>query len=149
MTEGNRVVEIDLNKIINVSPDTVDIVGWWSGNASPDASDITNALGQVQSNTLMSHTDNVKSDELPDTNIAMLREETSPKYTYFAYPSGFFTDKDGAPLEPTLVNTGVGNSSDWVVSTVDVDGVTYRIQRSPAQNVSQQLLTCKLIQEGY
>lgn len=147
--DGNRVVEVDLNKIINVSPDTVDIVGWWSDNASPDASDITNALGQVQSSTLISHTDNVKPDELPDTNIAMRREEASPKYTYFAYPSGFFTDKDGAPLEPTLVNTGVGNSSDWVLSTVDVDGVTYRIQRSPAQNVSQQLLTCKLIQEGY
>lgn len=147
--DGNRAVEVDLNKIINVSPDTVDIVGWWSGNASPDASDITNALGQVQSNTLISHTDNVKSDELPETNIAMRREETSPKYTYFAYPTGFFTDKDGTQIEPTLVNTGVGNSSDWVVSTVDVDGVTYRIQRSPAQNVSQQLLTCKLIQEGY
>jgi hypothetical protein len=146
---GNRAIEIDLNKVINVNPDTVDIVGWWSINASPDASDIANALGQVQSSAVISHTDNIKSDELPETNIAMKRDETSAKYTYFAYPTGFFTDKDGGSLEPTLVNTGVGNSADWVVSTVYVDGVTYRVQRSPAQNFSQQLLTCKLIQEGY
>ena len=147
--EGNRAIEIDLNKVINVNPDTVDIVGWWSVNASPDAGDIANALGQVQSATLISHTDNIKSDELPDTNIAMKREEASAQYTYFAYPSGFFTNKDGAPLEPTLVNTGVGNSADWIVSTVSVDGVSYRVQRSPEQNLSQQLLTCKLIQEGH
>ncbi|MEH6451184.1 MAG: hypothetical protein V7765_21140, partial [Oleispira sp.] len=148
-TDGNRAIEIDLNKVINVSPDTVDIVGWWSVNASPDSSDITNALGQVQSATLISHTDNVKSDELPETNIGMRREEESAQYTYFAYPLGFFTDKDGAPLEPTLVNTGIGNSADWVVSTVNVDGIIYRVQRSPAQNLSKQLLTCKLVQEGY
>ena len=147
--DGNRVIEIDLNKVSNNSNDTVDIVGWWTDNASPTADDVLNALGQTQTASLISHTDDVKADALPTTSIAMRREENSAKYTYFAYPAGFFTDKDGAPLEPTLVNTGVGNSADWVVSTVDVDGVLYRIQRSPAQNVSQQLLTCKLIQEGY
>ena len=147
--EGDTVIEIDLNKVSNNSNDTVDIVGWWTDNAAPTADDILNALGQVQTASLISHTDEVKADALPTTSISMKREETSAKYTYFAYPAGFFTDKNGAPLEPTLVNTGVGNSADWVVSTVDVDGVLYRIQRSPAQNVSQQLLTCKLIQEGY
>ena len=147
--DGNRVIEIDLNKVAGGGTSTVDIVGWWADSASPTDADILNALGQTQTASLISHTDDIKADALPSTSIAMRREETSAKYTYFAYPAGFFTDKDGAPLEPTLVNTGVGNSADWVVSTTNVDGVIYRIQRSPAQNVSQQLLTCKLIQEGY
>ncbi len=146
---GNRVIEIDLWKVVTPSLDTVDVIGWWSDNASPTETDILNAAAQVQTSSLISHTDDVKSNELPSTSIAMKREEASPKYTYFAYPAGFFTNEGGSALEPTLVNTGLGNSSDWVVSTVDVEGIVYRIQRSPAQNVSQQLLTCKLVQEGY
>ena len=146
---GNRVIEIDLWKVVTPNFDTVDIIGWWSDNASPTESDILNAAAQVQTSSLISHTDDVKGNELPSTSIAMKREEASPKYTYFAYPAGFFTNEEGSALEPTLVNTGLGNSSDWVVSTVDVEGIVYRIQRSPAQNVSQQLLTCKLVQEGY
>lgn len=147
--DGNRVIEIDLHKVNNPSLDTVDIIGWWTVNAAITEADILNASNQVQTSDLISHTDGVKSDELPTTTIAMKREETSAQYTYFAYPAGFFTNADGVVIEPTLVNTGVGNSADWVVSTVDVEGVTYRVQRSPAQNFSQQLLTCKLIQEGY
>jgi len=148
-SDGNRVIEIDLHKVLNPSLDTVDVVGWWTVNATVSEADILNASNQVQSGDLISHTDGIKSDELPTTTIAMKREETSAQYTYFAYPAGFFTNADGVVIEPTLVNTGVGNSADWVVSTVDVEGVTYRVQRSPAPNFSQQLLTCKLIQEGY
>jgi hypothetical protein len=106
-------------------------------------------MAQVQSDTLVSHSDNIKSNELPTTVISMIREETSAKYTYFAYPEGFFTNSSGDILEPTMVNTGIGNSSDWLLTVVEVDGINYRVHRSPSLNLAGDLMTCKLVQEGY
>ena len=81
--------------------------------------------------------------------ITAKREESSAKYMYFAYPAGFFTDSTGSSLEPSIVNTGSGNSPDWVIQNLNVSGVTWRVQRSPAPNFATDMPNCKLIQEGY
>ncbi len=145
--EGNRIMVIDFYKIAgDPDIDSVDIAHTWTTEEFPTKQDIKDALLFAQTDDDKTATFDVAADSLPLTTMYAKRSESSAKYLFFAYPADFFVDVNGDLLEPTVVNTGAGNSPDWVVSTVDVDGINYRVQRSPTQNFGDDLPNCKLIQ---
>ena len=133
---------------------TVDVAHDWNDTQEITAEDIANALGKVQSENISSHTDNLGPSSLSATTFKVQRPESEGKstspfaYTFFAFPQDFFTDEDGNLSEPTMVNTGSGNSSSWIVSTVVVDEVNYRVMVSPSRNSAPLLPSAKLVQPG-
>lgn len=133
---------------------TVDVAHDWNATQTITADDIANALGKVQDESTSSHTDNLGATSLPETTFKVQRPATGGKdtaafaYTFFAYPVGFFTDESGNVSEPTMVDTGSGNSPDWVITTVVLDGVSYRVMVSPERNSAPLLPSAKLVQPG-
>ena len=133
---------------------TVDVAHDWNDTQEITAEDIANALGKVQGVDVSSHTDNLGPTSLSATTFKVQRPEVDGKavspfaYSFFAFPQDFFTDEDGNLSEPTMVNTGSGNSSDWLVSTVIVDEVSYRVMVSPNRNSAPLLPSARLVQPG-
>ena len=122
--------------------DSVDIAFWWSDNSAPNASDILNALGQVQSGTVQSHTDGVHRGDLQNKTFTALRDENSFKYAYFAWPAGFFSP------EPTKVDTGWGAPSTWLQTEIGAGGTLYKVLTVEVKNNTQSIADYGLIQEG-
>jgi len=123
-------------------PETVDIAFWWSDNAEPTDDDILNAMSQTQTPSVISHTDNFTREDLQNRTMTAKRDESSFKYAFFAWQSGFFSP------EPTKVDTGFGGPSTWKQTAIIVDGVTYNILTVEVKNNSTSLEDYALIQEG-
>ena len=121
---------------------TIDIVFWWTSNQTPTKEDILNAFGQEQSDSLVSHHDNLFEDSLKTFTFTAKREENSFKYLYFAWKKGFFDP------EPTLVETDLGGNSTWLRNEVDVDGQIYITLTVEVTNNLQERKGYKLVQEG-
>ncbi len=134
--------ELILSDKVTPPGSTVDIAFWWSDNSEPDADDILNAMSQEQTATVISHTDGFSIGSLQSKTMTAKRDESSLKYAFFAWPSGFFSP------EPTLVDTGFGGPSTWIQTTRIVDGVTYNILTVEITNISTALEEYSLIQEG-
>ncbi len=127
---------------VKPSPSSVDIVFWWTENAEPTAYDITNALGQIQTDEIMSHTDNFKIDDLQKRTMTARRDENAFKYAYFAWPKGFFNP------EPTKIETGWGSPSTWIDTEVSVNGVEYKVLTVEVENNVKEIEDYGLVQEG-
>lgn len=121
---------------------TIDIVFWWTSNQIPTKEDILNAYGQAQSDSLISHHDNLFEDSLKTFTFEARREENSFKYLYFAWKKGFFNP------EPNLVETDIGGNSIWLRNEVDVDGQIYITLTVEVTNNLTERRGYKLVQEG-
>ena len=135
-------------------PLTVDVAHDWNENQEITADDIANALGKIQGDEVSTHTDNLGPKSLSSTTFKVQRPSDEGystaqfAYTFFAFPLGFFTDEDGNSSDPTMVNTGSGNSSDWITSIVELDGQKYQVMVSPNRNSAPLLPSARLVQPG-
>lgn len=121
---------------------TVDIVFWWSINSEPTSVDISNALNQPQTNTVISRNDGFQVNDLQARVMTAKRNSSEFKYAYFAWPKGFFTP------EPTKIDTGWGEPSTWIESEVLVEDITYKVLTVEIQNNIREIIDYALVQEG-
>lgn len=126
----------------------VPVAHWWCDTSPVTVEEITEALLAAQDDTTDTRTLGLGPDSLVNTTFSLERPTNEPKYTFFAHPSDFFEDSEGNKLEPTLVNTGAGDSRDWVIASVIINETPWRTYTSPEKNLAPELHSCQLKQVG-
>ena len=139
-------IDVSGNLIIgrNYTPDTssADVAFWWSANEIPTPGDVLNALGQVQTSTIISHRDGILKGDLKSKTFTALRETSAFEYLFFAWPAGFFVP------EPTKIDTGFGSPSVWKPTLVTASGVVYNVLTVEVRNNGLDAQDYGLVQEG-